>query len=285
MAILRPFLLPTAGENTEVKTSPRSSMLDSEFYNNQRRKRPTRLAPKILGPDQSKVPEGFIQSPQTGDHFEAQIGRLENAAPIPKPQPGQRVRAADIGKVSADNFQPYYDQLKSIGQMGEEQVGKAKAIAAFRRLQELTALNATASTPIPNTNQGSGGAAQQGRFAGTGNVGQWINEAANTLAQHGIRLSDQDKHWVSIMIDRESGGNPNAINLWDSNAKAGIPSKGLMQTIDPTFNNNKLPGFDQIYNPVHNIIAGVRYALRRYGSIGNVPGIRNLNTGRGYVGY
>jgi len=88
------------------------------------------------------------------------------------------------------------------------------------------------------------------------------------------------------MIQHESGGNPNAINLWDSNAKKGIPSKGLMQTIDPTFNSYKLAGYNDIYNPVHNIIAGVRYSLRNYKSLSNVPGIRNLNSGRGgYVGY
>jgi hypothetical protein len=33
----------------------------------------------------------------------------------------------------------------------------------------------------------------------------------------------------------ESSGNPTAINTWDSNAQAGIPSAGLMQFIEPTF--------------------------------------------------
>ena len=41
---------------------------------------------------------------------------------------------------------------------------------------------------------------------------------------------------IWMIIQHESGGNPNAINNWDSNAAAGMPSKGLMQTIDPTFN-------------------------------------------------
>jgi hypothetical protein len=36
-------------------------------------------------------------------------------------------------------------------------------------------------------------------------------------------------------MNQESGGNPRAINNWDSNAKRGTPSKGLMQVIDPTF--------------------------------------------------
>lgn len=35
----------------------------------------------------------------------------------------------------------------------------------------------------------------------------------------------------------ESNHNPNAVNNWDSNAKAGIPSQGIMQYIQPTFNS------------------------------------------------
>ena len=79
----------------------------------------------------------------------------------------------------------------------------------------------------------------------------------------------------------ESGGNPRAINLWDSNAKAGHPSKGLMQTIDSTFNAYKLPGLGDIWNPVANAVAAIRYMNARYGSIANVPGVK----AKGYVGY
>ncbi|MCR1833052.1 tape measure protein [Oceanobacillus caeni] len=65
----------------------------------------------------------------------------------------------------------------------------------------------------------------------------------------------------------ESGGNPKAINLWDINAKRGIPSKGLMQVIDPTFQAYKMPGFNNIWNPLDNILASIRYAVSRYGSL------------------
>ncbi|WP_309895469.1 hypothetical protein [Archangium sp.] len=50
-------------------------------------------------------------------------------------------------------------------------------------------------------------------------------------------------------------------------------------------NQGKLAGRDNIRNPVDNILAGVRYAVERYGSVSNVPGIQNLNKGQGYVGY
>jgi len=90
---------------------------------------------------------------------------------------------------------------------------------------------------------------------------------------------------IATIIQHESGGNPNATNGWDSNAAAGHPSIGLMQTIGPTFDSYKLPGHDNIRDPVDNIIAGVRYAIGRYGSVSNVPGVRAVHNGGAYVGY
>jgi hypothetical protein len=71
----------------------------------------------------------------------------------------------------------------------------------------------------------------------------------------------------------------------NSNAAKGTPSKGLMQCIDPTFNSYKLPGHDDIWNPVDNICAGVNYAVKRYGSLDNVPGIKAMSRGGAYRGY
>jgi uncharacterized protein YukE len=118
-----------------------------------------------------------------------------------------------------------------------------------------------------------------------GNVQQWIQEAIQILEQNGVPASELNANDIWTIIQHESGGNPNAINNWDSNAQAGHPSKGLMQTIDSTFNAHSLPGHTDIYNPVDNIIAGVRYALGRYGSIESVPGIVAVHEGHAYVGY
>jgi LysM repeat protein len=118
-----------------------------------------------------------------------------------------------------------------------------------------------------------------------GNVGQWIAQAQAILQANGIPMSKMNASDLAIIIQHESSGNPNAENDWDSNAAAGHPSIGLMQTIGPTFNAYKLPGHDNIRNPVDNIIAGVRYAVSRYGSISNVPGVVRVHEGLGYVGY
>ena len=102
------------------------------------------------------------------------------------------------------------------------------------------------------------------------NLDGWIRESLSIMAQHGIPGSYEGIH-RNIM--RESSGNPNAVNNWDSNAAKGTPSKGLLQVIDPTFAAYHVPGtaFDP-YDPVANIAAACNYAADRYGSIDNVFG-------------
>jgi WXG100 family type VII secretion target len=118
-----------------------------------------------------------------------------------------------------------------------------------------------------------------------GNVQEWIKQAIEILRQNGINVSEEDAQRIWQIIQHESGGNPQAINNWDSNAARGTPSKGLMQCIDPTFNSYKLPGHNDIWNPVDNICAGVNYAISRYGSLANVPGIKAMASGGDYRGY
>jgi hypothetical protein len=118
-----------------------------------------------------------------------------------------------------------------------------------------------------------------------GRVGSWIAQAQTILQQHGVPLSKMNARDINVIIQHESGGDPRAVNNWDSNAAAGHPSEGLMQTIGSTFNAYKLRGHGSILNPIDNIIAGVRYAISRYGSISNVPGVVSVNHGGAYVGY
>ena len=58
-----------------------------------------------------------------------------------------------------------------------------------------------------------------------------------------------------------------------------------MQTIGSTFRRHAVPGHDDIFNPVDNMAAGIQYAMLRYGSLQDVPGVRSKSRGHHYRGY
>ncbi|GGN67563.1 hypothetical protein GCM10011579_040170 [Streptomyces albiflavescens] len=100
------------------------------------------------------------------------------------------------------------------------------------------------------------------------NLDGWIRQSLDIMKKHGIPGSYNGLH-RNIM--RESSGNPMAINDWDINAINGIPSKGLLQVIPPTFKAYHVPGTSwNIYDPVANITAACNYAADKYGSMDNV---------------
>jgi hypothetical protein len=91
---------------------------------------------------------------------------------------------------------------------------------------------------------------------------------------------------VLLVIAHESGGNPGAMNTWDINAKRGDPSRGLMQVIGRVFDRYRSPTLaNDIFDPAANVYAGVAYATAVYGSIANIPGVRSIAAGHGYVPY
>lgn len=116
-------------------------------------------------------------------------------------------------------------------------------------------------------------------------IGAWIDEAVHVMERNGISRDQVDAEAIRMIIMHESNGDPSATNNWDSNAAAGTPSIGLMQTIQPTFESYALPGHGDIYDPVDNIIAATRYAISRYGSVGDVPGVSGVRSGGSYLGY
>jgi soluble lytic murein transglycosylase-like protein len=114
-----------------------------------------------------------------------------------------------------------------------------------------------------------------------GGLDGWIAEALQTM-----QLPQALAPSVKRIILAESGGNPRAINRWDSNARRGTPSRGLMQTIPATFRAYVHPDLSArpIVDPVANITAGVRYMIDRYGMETLEAGGRS-DTRRRYVGY
>lgn len=100
---------------------------------------------------------------------------------------------------------------------------------------------------------------------GATGVERWRSTVVKALKMNGYDATDsQVNAWMRV-IQRESNGDPRAQNNWDSNAMAGIPSKGLVQTIEPTFNAYKFPGHNNIFNGFDNLLAGIAYASARYG--------------------
>ncbi|MEV0247294.1 transglycosylase SLT domain-containing protein [Nocardia sp. NPDC050712] len=100
------------------------------------------------------------------------------------------------------------------------------------------------------------------------NLDGWIREALDIMKDKNIPGTYEGIH---KNILRESAGKPDAINQWDSNAAMGIPSKGLLQMIDPTFQTYHVEGTsNDVWDPVANIVAACNYAAHRYGSMDNV---------------
>ena len=113
----------------------------------------------------------------------------------------------------------------------------------------------------------------------------WICSAEHALEQHGVSRSLLNTSAAYIVVQHESGANPHAYNGWDSNAAAGHPSEGIAQVIGLTFHAYALPRHHNIWNPVDNMIAAFRYAISRYGSMNNIPGVVAVRQGGSYMGY
>ncbi|MGW7410578.1 transglycosylase SLT domain-containing protein [Streptomyces sp. NPDC054833] len=143
-----------------------------------------------------------------------------------------------------------------------ETAAKAKAVAeAAKKAAQERAAKQTASRSVER-------AAAKPAKSYPNNLDGWIRESLDIMKAKGIPGSYSGLH-RNIM--RESSGNPMAINGWDINAINGIPSKGLLQVIPPTFKAYHVPGTSwNIYDPVANITAACNYAADKYGSMDNV---------------
>jgi LysM repeat protein len=109
-----------------------------------------------------------------------------------------------------------------------------------------------------------------GRYNGVGDVASWTSQACGII-------SVPSANWVrgyAVLCARESSGNANAINSYDSNAHGAIQSdghplncsRGVAQCIPGTFASNHVAGTSSnIYDPVANIAASMRYVMNRYG--------------------
>ncbi|HJV47208.1 MAG TPA: transglycosylase SLT domain-containing protein [Bacillota bacterium] len=89
---------------------------------------------------------------------------------------------------------------------------------------------------------------------------------------------------MQVLVMKESSGNPldyNPIAVWYSTQWGYQHAAGLCQLMPPTFTDYKLQGHDQLWDPVDNSIASIRYIISKYGHVNNIP---NLFSGH-YIGY
>lgn len=122
--------------------------------------------------------------------------------------------------------------------------------------------------------------AVSGKAAPPGQVRDWIVQGLSIVGQGGNQAWINGLYTIAM---RESGGNPRAINLWDSNAAKGTPSKGLLQFIDPTFNAHALAPYTDIWNPIHQVVADWFYIRSRYGDISKVQQANPSKPPKGYA--
>ena len=124
--------------------------------------------------------------------------------------------------------------------------------------------------PVAKGGTMSIGAVTYGRYNGGGQVSSWTSQACGIM---GVPAAN----WIrgyKVLCGRESSGNANAINSYDSNAHGSIQSdgyplncsRGVAQCIPGTFASNHVPKTSaDIYDPVANIAASMRYVMSRYG--------------------
>jgi Transglycosylase SLT domain len=167
----------------------------------------------------------------------------------------------------------------------QDRLAAARKRSGTQMAELLAMLAASGGRGVSLPTGGGGGAPINGRVSG--NVDTWI-----TAAMRATGLNEKYRGILRTLVQHESGGNPSAVNRWDINAKRGTPSQGLAQTIPGTFSAYRLRGFQgaspgegQIMDPEENLVAAIRYALSRYKSLDNLPGVRSMRAGGGWKGY
>jgi SLT domain-containing protein len=108
-------------------------------------------------------------------------------------------------------------------------------------------------------------------YSGGGNIASWIKDAC---AAAGVPLTDYWSDGLTELCKRESSDRPNAVNTTDPNATGPIVldghprncSRGVAQCVPETFAQYHAEGTSwQIYDPVANIAAAIKYIMARYG--------------------
>lgn len=165
--------------------------------------------------------------------------------------PSQGIHMNTLSSVVGEGS-PMFGRVKGLKQDSKSSSKKTKP--ADNRLMALAKreLGSTALKWIKDKLSDDVGS--MGNPAGDG-VGRWRKVIKKAASAMHVSLDSGDMNHILTVIQHESGGNPKVANNWDSNAKAGTPSKGLIQFIDPTFQHYAMKGHRNILNGYDQLLA------------------------------
>ncbi|GBW79448.1 TPA: phage tail tape measure protein [Staphylococcus aureus] len=116
--------------------------------------------------------------------------------------------------------------------------------------------------PLPWLRKNNGGGKSTPGGNGAANARRAIKAAQNILG--GRYKASWITNEMMRVASRESNYTANAVNNWDSNARAGIPSRGMFQMIDPSFRAYAKSGYNNPLNPTHQAISAMRYIVDKW---------------------
>ena len=85
--------------------------------------------------------------------------------------------------------------------------------------------------------------------------GDWTEAIKHAAKMMNVNLDQNGLSAVLRRVNQESGGSETVTNNWDSNARAGHPSTGLLQYIQSTFDTWKVQGYEDIHKGFHQLLA------------------------------
>ena len=167
------------------------------------------------------------------EHFADKVGYVITQGKV-------RDRTGQSGQPATGAWEPWpdndhYDHLHITGKLGSGDIYKA----------------------------GEGGG--KGSPTGSG-VARWTSQLKEALRMNGLPTTASYVNAWLRQIETESGGNERAVQPGiDPDGDGSGPAMGLIQAKKGTFLANAFPGHGNIFNGFDSMLAGIRYALKRYG--------------------
>jgi flagellar biosynthesis GTPase FlhF len=220
-------------------------------------------SPGDSGKRSSTAPAGDHATSLTTSGAKSEPVQLIPASDSHKTEPSKATKDHKAGQAAQKAKAERATQVKAEAEKKKAKEQKLRQQAAQKKAQQKKAAERKAAEARSDKNANRADRSTRGN-----SLDGWIKQARAVMKEEGIPGSHQG---IKKNIMRESGGNPNAVNNWDINAQKGTPSKGLLQTIQPTFDQYHVKGTaNDLTDPVANITAACNYAADKYGSMDNV---------------